>query len=545
MAASASDSVFLQEQRKFRRLEVELSVWITVEEALSASPDEVPWEVGTTRDISMGGSKVLVPTMEEAQWREAMKENLRFALRVGSDAGPDQTISGFVRHVARDIDSGRLALGIQFDESKARDARSAAVQSGLKTIKARRRWQGAFAVAVCVLAVSMFAIRGLRAEVARKNAQIAQLSQQKLQAQQQFNRLSRPGMVASRAQGIQNSLQREQVQQTIAQLTANIERLNNPKFQQQAIKEVEAERKRRGMTITPASTAARAQLAIAFPYGYNWPLVLDDLEVILGRKVPHVVVFHDWKQNFPDLDAREARDRGKVLQVTWEPWHFSNPGAIKLKDIVAGKHDRYIDAWAAGARSFGSEIWVRWGHEFNGNWYPWSLAANGTNATLWIQAYKHIRQRFRMANASNVRWIWCINAENVPAVGWNNPMRAYPGDDWVDVIGIDGYNFGNSIPYGRWLSFKQIFAAPYAAVVAKAPNKPIWIAETGCSMAGGDKASWIKGMDQALRQEFPRVESVTWFEAEKEADWRMISSPGSLMASKKVWSAPYFKRGAN
>ena len=50
-------------------------------------------------------------------------------------------------------------------------------------------------------------------------------------------------------------------------------------------------------------------------------------------------------------------------------------------------------------------------------------------------------------------------------------------------------------------------------------------------------------MDQSLRGSFPRVQSVTWFEADKEADWRMESSVKSLSAAKAVWNQPYYQRG--
>jgi c-di-GMP-binding flagellar brake protein YcgR len=547
MPAPTPESLFLQEQRRFRRLEVSLPVWITVEEALQAPPSEIPWELGYTRDLSLGGSKVIVPPGEEEQWRAAAKAGIPFVARFDSGETEGGIVPCFVRHVARDPKTGQLSLGVQFDESKAREARAAAVQSGLRTVKLRRRWQAAFAGAVVIgvilVGASVAAIGNLRAEVQRKNARIAALEKERVSATQRLAELSKPGLVATRAEGIQASFQRKQVQQTIAELTANIQALNNPKNMQQALKQREEAARQLGLRITPASTAARVQFAVAFPYGYNWPLVLNDLETILGRQVPHVVVFHDWSEGFPDLDAREARARGKVLQVTWEPWHFGNPNAVRLADIAAGKHDAYIDKWAAGARAFGGELWIRWGHEFNGNWYPWSMSANGANPQLWLKAYKHIRDRFQKAGASNVRWIWCINAQSVPNVGWNDPLKAYPGDNLVDVIAIDGYNFGTSLPYGKWQSFQDLFGVPYQRVAKLAPNKPIWIAETACSTSGGDKAAWIRQMDISLRRDFPRIESVTWFEAEKEADWRMVSSSQSLNAAKSVWDQPYYKRG--
>lgn len=187
-------------------------------------------------------------------------------------------------------------------------------------------------------------VTSLRNEVAAKEMQISKL-------EGQFKDLSRPRLVATKSQGIDSAFQREQVQASLSELAQNMARLNDPSNMEDAIKAREAAATKLGLSLKPASSAARVQLAVAFPYGYNWPLVLNDLETVLGRKVPQIVVFRDFSQPFPDLDAREARARGKTLQITWEPWHFSNPKAVKLEDVAAGKYDAYIDAYAAAARS--------------------------------------------------------------------------------------------------------------------------------------------------------------------------------------------------
>lgn len=544
MRSRTTDSLFLQEQRRFKRLEVSLPVWITVADA-AGSDQEVPWELGYTRDISLGGSKIVVPPGEEEQWREAMDEGVRFVVRFDDGSTYGELIPGYVRFAAPDKETGRFALGLQFDETVARPAREAAVRSGLKSMQSRRKWQWAFVAAFFVVLAVFLVNRQLTAEVASKNAQITQLQKQKAGAEADLERLSRPTLASTRAEGIVASFQRKEVQKTLRELDADIKRLNDPKNMAKALAERQAEARRLGLNIRPASTAGKVQWAVAFPYGYNWPQVLGNLETLLERKIPHVVIFTDWTMPFPDLDAREARARGKVLQVTWEPWHFGNKNAVQLKDIAAGKHDAYVDRWANGARAFGGELWVRWGHEFNGNWYPWSTAGNGSNTQNWQAAYKRIHGRFKRAGASNVRWIWCINAETVPNVAWNDPLRNYPGSAYVDVVAIDGYNFGRSLPFGKWMSFQQLFAGPYQKVTTKFPDKPIWIAETGSSTVGGDKTQWLKEMDVSLRRDFPKVESVTWFEAEKEADWRLISSPSTLAAARSILRQPYYSRGSN
>jgi len=61
-------------------------------------------------------------------------------------------------------------------------------------------------------------------------------------------------------------------------------------------------------------------------------------------------------------------------------------------------------------------------------------------------------------------------------------------------------------------------------------NKPVMISETASTEVGGDKAQWITSAFAQLPVRFPRIESLTWFNTNKETDWRVESSPASLEA---------------
>ena len=543
------DPSFAREERRFRRLEVSLPVWISTQEAVDGGFDV--WELGYTRDLSIGGAKVIVPIGEEATWRQSLEADTPFVVRFGG-AGREGHIPARLRRVQVGEGGNQLAIGFSFGYEQARPACERAVASGLTTLRSRRRWQGAFVAALCAIAVAGLSIRSLSAQVtarnaqiAARNAQIATLKQAVQQTEARLQTLSRPATVLTKSAGVDRAFQSAELQTQLSQLRENMARLNDPRNMREAIAARNREAQKLGLKLSPASSGARVQLAVAFPYGYNWPLVVRDLESALGRSVPQIVVFSDWNQPFPDLDAREARARGKTLQVTWEPWHFGNPNAVQLRDVVAGKYDSYIDSWANSARGFGGELWLRFGHEMNGNWYPWTVSAQNGDAATYVQAYRHIHDRFRKAGASNVRWIWCFNAESVPQAGWNDPKKAYPGDNYVDAVGMDGYNFGDTTAHSRWQSFSQIFAAPYALATQNWPNKPLFISETGCSSTGGDKAAWLKDMDESLRTRFPRVESLTWFEAAKEADWRVLSTLKTAQTARSLWNAPFYGRGAS
>lgn len=538
---TSTDLVFAREQRRFRRLEVSLPVWISTEDAMKEGMDI--WELGYTRDISLGGAKIIVPPGEELMWRKACDDDEPFVVRF-EDGG--DTIQAWVRHVELQKKGTGLALGVQFrvhESSKA--AREAALASGLVTLKARRKWQGAFVAALLTVAIAGLSIRSLSAQVSARNAQIQKLELAAKDTESRLNTLSRPALVATKSAGMDRAFQSVELRDELDGIKANMARLNDPRNMNAAIHARRIEAQKLGLALSPAQKGAHVQLSVAFPYGYNWPLVLSDLETALGRRVPGVTVFSDWTQPFPDLDAREARARGKTLQITWEPWHFSNPNAVKLQDIGDGKYDAYIDSWAGSARSFGGELWIRFGHEMNGNWYPWTISAQNGDPSPYLKAYRRIHDRFRKAGASNVRWVWCFNAESVPQATWNDPKRAYPGDEYVDAIGMDGYNFGDTTAHSKWQSFAQIFASPYALATQTWPGKPLFVSETGCSSTGGDKVAWLKGMDESLRNQFPRVESVTWFEAAKEADWRVLSNLSTAQTARAIWKSAYYGRGVD
>ena len=137
---------------------------------------------------------------------------------------------------------------------------------------------------------------------------------------------------------------------------------------------------------------------------------------------------------------------------------------------------------------------------------------------------------FREEGATNVQCIWSPNV----AYSGSTPFGdLYPGDAYVDWVGLDGYNGGRALSQ-RWLSFSQIFMASYETLAAMG-SKPMMITETASTELGGDKAAWIRqGLLNDIPSKFPRVHAVIWFNENKETDWRVNSSPQSLAAYREV-----------
>lgn len=273
------------------------------------------------------------------------------------------------------------------------------------------------------------------------------------------------------------------------------------------------------------------------------PLSIKEFENNTGKKLSQLMWFLDWNSEFPVAQCEVLYKNGYIPHITWEPWLWSDKNAVNLDNILSGRFDGYIKSFAKGAKAYGRTLFLRMGHEFNGDWYPWAVSKNGNDPEKYKKAYIYIHDIFTEAGADNVQWIWAVNNSSVPDAAWNDPLLAYPGGGYVNWVGIDGYNFGSSQSWSRWSSLSAIFGAMYAKLSAAIPDKPFMISEFACAAEGGDKAAWVLDLEKELKQ-YPRIISAVWFNINKESDWRVSSSPEVLKAFTKTLSSGYFLSSA-
>jgi hypothetical protein len=276
----------------------------------------------------------------------------------------------------------------------------------------------------------------------------------------------------------------------------------------------------------------------------------------IGKGVAISASYLDWNSGFNNGFLQANASVGRISFLTWE---FTPGPTLKLEGyegrvlegITDGLYDPYLKNWAEGMKEFGKPVLLRFGHEMNGDWYPWSGIKNG-GGTLdgygapdladgperYVAAYRYIRDYFRNTGAENVLWVWCPNAPfktMEDALGsWNSAAAYYPGDDYVDWLCFDGYNWGTS-SFGqqfnaRWTSFDEIFGSSYTELQAINADKPIIIGEFASTEEGGDKAAWITDAFKAISDRYPQIRAIIWFHIAKETDWRINSSEESLNA---------------
>ncbi len=233
--------------------------------------------------------------------------------------------------------------------------------------------------------------------------------------------------------------------------------------------------------------------------------------------------------------------RGALPSIAWEPWDYRpdiwDQPEYSLSHILEGDYDAYIDEWATGLADNGQPVLLRFAHEANGDWYPWSETRNGNAPGEYVETWRYVHDRFEQAGADNVIWVWGPNVN--PFDSW--PMeQVYPGDDYVDLVGLVGYwgHFGETP--SEVGTFDSVFGASIEEVQS-ITQKPIFISETAATEEGGFKAEWIDEFLTAVAER-QDVVGFIWFEVDKEADWRVSSSPESLEHFIKGLELPAFVR---
>lgn len=268
---------------------------------------------------------------------------------------------------------------------------------------------------------------------------------------------------------------------------------------------------------------------------------LDNYSSLVGRKPSLIHVFMAFYNNggfrhvlLSGLNTLQNRYPGSVIMLTWEP----RGGPVTLDSIIAGTHDGYIRGEARTMKAFGKRLLLRPFHEMNLTAYPWGRQ---NPRYKLINAWRKMRSLFNAEGAWNVQWVWCPNVA-APLSPASPPLRDfYPGDAYVDWLGLDGYNWGGSRNF-PWYQFYQIFKPSYDQLSAIGGPRKIIIAEVACDTRGGDKALWFRNMRSQIKASFPRIWGVCYFNIyDQGANWPVNTSAGSLTAYKEMVADPYYQ----
>jgi hypothetical protein len=264
----------------------------------------------------------------------------------------------------------------------------------------------------------------------------------------------------------------------------------------------------------PGAGEAQARVAMGayIPGADRHPNRVRAYARTVGRTPAIVNLYKNW--GTPIFERRQLKSlwrRGAVTMITWEPW------GVSLRGIARGRYDRYLAASARAAVRWNRAVFVRFAHEMNGNWYPWGIR---TPARVYKAAWRHVVWVFRREGAGKVRWVWTPYASNHFSF-----TGRFPGNRWVDWVGLDGFNWGGS---RGWVSFRSLFGGPYRTLSAIS-SAPMMLAEVGCGESGGSKGAWVTAALNRAVPHMRRIRAFVWFSQDSSrGDFRVDSSHSAL-----------------
>jgi hypothetical protein len=225
---------------------------------------------------------------------------------------------------------------------------------------------------------------------------------------------------------------------------------------------------------------------------------------------------------------------GAVPCITWEPMSIvdGKEKTIAYELILNGQYDAYLAQMAQEIKEWKKPLIIRFAQEMNLNRYHWGTTEEQfgpQSSEIYINMFRYVVNFFRNQEVNNVLWAFCPNVDSIPNQPWNKAQAYYPGDDYVDILGMDGYNWAMTPELAKekniswtkpWLSFAQLFQNLYHELKQIAPSKPILVFETASVNQGTNKKSlWIKeALHTAKNWE---IVGIIWFQAKKEEDWRI------------------------
>ncbi len=287
---------------------------------------------------------------------------------------------------------------------------------------------------------------------------------------------------------------------------------------------------------------------------------IADFNNLVNKKMDWVYFSNNWGVDgivFPKEKVEIIAGTNAIPFIRMMPRKVmgdSQDKTFSLQKIIDGEFDEQLAQYARDVRAYGDKILLDFGVEMNGDWFPWAGVNNGGAETegfgapdkadgpeRFIAAYRHIVDIFKAEEVDNVTWFFHPDISSHPEADWNDLRNYYPGDDYVDWVGVSAYGTQN-VHDDEYIWFYDLMDKNDHKLLDFTKNKPIALLEFGVTdnYPQISKGEWFNDMfDYVLDPDSPiqfRAISV-WHENwtrpdESQATLRLDSSADSLKTFK-------------
>ncbi|MHB1864548.1 MAG: glycoside hydrolase family 26 protein [Candidatus Saccharimonadales bacterium] len=246
---------------------------------------------------------------------------------------------------------------------------------------------------------------------------------------------------------------------------------------------------------------------------------------LIGKSLAILQIYTGFNKPLPISVLNGIEYNHSIPLISW--------GCTSVNSISSGQYDSYITGYAQSLKNFSKPVFLRWYWEMNQMNKTGSQPAGGdcggyNNGPAFVTAWQHIYNIFQKVGATNVAFVWC------PGYSGGNFNTYYPGDAYVDWIGVDRYERDNN--HQPFLNFGQMFGS-YVQEWAS-HNKPIIIAES--AEMGPNQAQYLDDVRTQMPN-YPQVKAFVYFDATGPAgDWQLSGS--GIAAFQLLANSSYFEQ---
>lgn len=282
------------------------------------------------------------------------------------------------------------------------------------------------------------------------------------------------------------------------------------------------------------------------------PEKLREIENKIGKEVAIANYFRGWEHLSVEAEInnelKTISENGWVPMISTNPYFFSKCKTLKHKNlyrsIADGECDVFLHEVGKNLSKLDSNFFLRFAWEMNVNTMDWSIQKTYSNPNDFIEAWRRIYRIFQLEGANkNIIWVYSPQVETPSTI---DIAKLYPGDEYVDWVALDGYNWGSTKTWSKWTSFSGIFYKSYLKMKEIAPNKKFMIAEVNTVSVGGNQALWYKEMlSKEIPDVFTKIDAIIFFNEDKTKQegvkWLIDSSEESLNELRNGLKNPIYK----
>ena len=244
-----------------------------------------------------------------------------------------------------------------------------------------------------------------------------------------------------------------------------------------------------------------------FPlYAYR----LQQIENMLDYNFPVALLYNNFSLPYKTDYMNKAKEQGKVVEYGLYTIDIINGREKDITlDILEGKYDEYLNKLAQSFNEYDYPVLFRLNNEMNGEWVLYSSHKVGKDTDLFIDCWKYIYDKFEEQGVDNLIWVWNPNEKSFPDFSYNNYLCYYPGNKYVDIVGLTAYNTGSYYRGEIWRSFSEAYDHFYYDYIDRFTH-PMMITEFSGASMGGDKAKWFEDMFNTI-DKYERIKlAVLW-----------------------------------